>query len=93
MGDKVAFEWTQIEDEQAVIHVGEKPERVTIPDYARLLPNLIQRFTTKGVYDEANEHLSFIQGGGHGASHPHLVHEFVSSMWTDVLRFPMSINR
>src|SRR3954465_2289969 len=46
-GDKLAFEWTQIENEQAVIHVGEKPERVTVPDYAKLLPEPIQRFTTK----------------------------------------------
>jgi len=87
-GDKVAFEWTQIEDEQAVIHVGEKPERVTIPDYARLLPEPIQRFTTKGVYDETNEHLSFVQGGGHGGSHPHLVHEFVSSIVEERPSFP-----
>ena len=87
-GDKVAFEWTQIEGEQAVIHVGEKPERVTVPDYARLLPEPIQRFTTKGVYDETNEHLSFIQGGGHGGSHPHLVHEFVSSIAEGRPSFP-----
>jgi hypothetical protein len=33
------------------IHVGERPERVTVPDYARLLPAPIQRFTTRGVYD------------------------------------------
>jgi predicted dehydrogenase len=79
-GDKLAFEWSQIENERPLIHVGEKPERVSIPDYARLLPEPIQRFTTKGVYDEANAHLSFIQGGGHGGSHPHLVHEFVSSI-------------
>src|SRR6478672_7518991 len=44
-GDKVAFEWTQIENEQPVIHIGEKPERVTVPDYGRLLPEAIQRFT------------------------------------------------
>ena len=24
--------------------------------------------------------LSFTQGGGHGGSHPHLVHEFVSAL-------------
>jgi predicted dehydrogenase len=87
-GDKVAFEWTQIEGEPAVIHVGEKPERVTIPDYASLLPKPIQRFTTNGVYDEAHEHLSFIQGGGHGGSHPHLVHEFVSSIVEGRPSFP-----
>ena len=32
--------------------------------------------------DEA-QHLSFTQGGGHGGSHPHLVHEFVSSIAED----------
>ncbi|WP_330620836.1 hypothetical protein [Blautia pseudococcoides] len=25
-------------------------------------------------------HLSFKQGGGHGGSHPHLVHEFIRSI-------------
>jgi predicted dehydrogenase len=87
-GDKLAFEWTLIENEQCVIHLGEKPERVTIPDYARLLPKEIQRFTTKGVYDEGNAHLSFTQGGGHGGSHPHLVHEFVSSIIEGRPSFP-----
>lgn len=79
-GDKASFEWTRIEGEQSIIHVGEKPERVTVPDFAHLLPNSIQRFTTKGVYDSEHAHLSFIQGGGHGGSHPHLVNEFVISI-------------
>jgi predicted dehydrogenase len=87
-GDKSAFEWTQIENEDPVIHVGEKPERVKIPDYARLLPEPIQRFTTKGVYDEKHAHLSFIQGGGHGGSHPHLVNELVSSVVEGRPSFP-----
>jgi predicted dehydrogenase len=86
--EKSSFEWMQIEGEQPVIHVGENPERVTVPDYARLLPESIQRFTTKGVYDEANGHLSFIQGAGHGGSHPHLVHEFISSIVEDRPSFP-----
>src|SRR4029077_3815845 len=64
------------------------PERVTVPDYGRLLPQPIQRFTTKGVYDEGNAHLSFTQGGGHGGSHPHLVHEFVSSIVEGRASFP-----
>jgi predicted dehydrogenase len=87
-GDKMSFEWTQVEDEQPVTHLGEKPERVTIPDYARLLPEPIQRFTTKGVYDAEHAHLSFTQGGGHGGSHPHLVHEFVSSIVEGRASFP-----
>jgi predicted dehydrogenase len=87
-GDKTTFEWTLIENEPCIVHHGERPERVTIPDYAKLLPKEIQRFTTKGVYDEGNAHLSFTQGGGHGGSHPHLVHEFVSSILENRASFP-----
>jgi predicted dehydrogenase len=87
-GDKTSFEWTQIEGEDAVIHVGETPERVKVPDYARLLPEPLRGFTTKGVYDSEHAHLSFIKGGGHGGSHPHLVHEFVSSIVENRPSFP-----
>lgn len=80
-GDKVAFESPQIEHEPCILHRGEKPERVKVPDYAHLLPEPIQRFTTKGVYDDdAHQHLSFIQGSGHGGSHPHMAHEFIMSI-------------
>jgi hypothetical protein len=68
-----------------VIHTAKKPEheipaRVKVPDYAKLLPKEIQNFTTKGVYGDEETHLSFVQGAGHGGSHPHLVHEFVSAL-------------
>lgn len=80
-GSKKSFEWTQIEHEDSVVHTGEEPKRIKIPDYAQLLPKEIQHFTTAGVYDsDDNQHLSFIQGAGHGGSHPHLVHEFVSAL-------------
>ncbi|HEY4085799.1 MAG TPA: Gfo/Idh/MocA family oxidoreductase [Bryobacteraceae bacterium] len=87
-GSKTAFEWTQVENEQSIVHRGETPEKVTIPDYAHLLPKEIQRFTTKGVYDDEHAHLSFTQGGGHGGSHPHLVNEFVSSIVEGRPSFP-----
>ena len=57
-----------------------KEERIKIPDYAHLLPKEIASFTTNTVYNNENTHLSFTQGGGHGGSHPHLVHEFVRSI-------------
>jgi len=80
-GDKIAFEWPRIEHEPCVLHHGEKPERVTVPDFAQLLPKGIQRFTTKGVYDsDEKQHLSFIQGSGHGGSHPHLANEFLMAV-------------
>ncbi|RYF51190.1 MAG: gfo/Idh/MocA family oxidoreductase, partial [Cytophagaceae bacterium] len=77
-----------------VIHTAKKPEpeipeKVTVPDYGRLLPAEIAGFTTKGVYDaDEQQHLSFTQGGGHGGSHPHMVHEFVSAIIEDRDPFP-----
>ena len=85
-GSLKSFEWALIEGEEPVVHTAKKPEpqipqRVKVPDFAHLLPKEIQPFTTRGVYDaKEHAHLSFIQGGGHGRSHPHLVHEFVSAL-------------
>ena len=88
-GSKKTFEWTLVEHEQSVVHIGEVPERVSIPDYAHLLPEPIQSFTTGGVYDgDDNQHLSFIQGSGHGGSHPHLVHEFLTALAEKRQPFP-----
>jgi len=79
-GSKMAFEWPLIEHEPPVVHIGEVPHKVDVLDYAHLLPEEIQRFTTKGVYGKEQQHLSFIQGAGHGGSHPHMTHEFVMSI-------------
>ncbi len=85
-GTKKTFEWPLIEGEEPVLHTAKKPEpeipeRVKVPDYAHLLPEPIRMFTTKGVYDmKEHQHLSFTQGGGHGGSHPHLAHEFVTAL-------------
>jgi len=87
-GDKQSFEWTRVEQEHPIVHVGERPGRVTIPDFAHLLPDPIRRFTSAGVYSTENAHLSFTQGGGHGGSHPHLVNEFVSSIVQNRQPFP-----
>src|SRR6185437_11408324 len=85
-GSVKSFEWQQVEGEEPVIHTKglpepEIPQRVHVPDYAQRLPAPIQRFTTKGVYNvEDEQHLSFTQGGGHGGSHPHLVHAWLSAI-------------
>jgi predicted dehydrogenase len=85
-GSKKSVEWPLIEGKPLVVHTAKKPEpeipeEVESPDYAHLLPEPIQRFTTKGVYDtDEHQHLSFTQGAGHGGSHPHLVHEFISAL-------------
>lgn len=86
-GDRLGFEWPQLEDEKPLLfEMGPedgsrgrpiRATRIEVPDRADLLPLEIQPFTRQFVYEE---HLSFIQGGGHGGSHPHLVHEFVSAV-------------
>ncbi len=93
-GSKKSFEWPLIEGQDPVIHTAKKeeheiPQTVKTPDFAHLLPEPIQAFTTHGVYDLGeNQHLSFTQGSGHGGSHPHLVHEFVSAIIEDRDPFP-----
>jgi predicted dehydrogenase len=84
-GTKKSFEWTLVEGEKHVIHTAKKPEheiasKVEVPDFAHLLPKEIQQFT-RSIQDA--QHLSFIQGGGHGGSHPHLVNEFLSALAQD----------
>ena len=85
-GRSKSFEWQQVENEEPVIHtkstaekpLGEPeiPKRVKVPDYADLLPEPIRKFTQPAAIQDA-DHLSFLQGGGHGGSHPHLVHNFL----------------
>ena len=55
-------------------------QRIQVPDYGYRLPEEIAGYTTETIYNDENMHLSFKQGGGHGGSHPHMVHEFVRSI-------------
>lgn len=80
-GSRQSFEWSQVEHEQPIVHSGETPRRVQVPDYAQRLPEAVRSYTTRGVYDsKEHQHLSFLQGSGHGGSHPHLAHEFLSAL-------------
>lgn len=93
-GDKASVEWPLIEHEPLVMHRAKLPEpkipkHVKAPDFAKLLPKQIRPFTTNGVYGVGKKaHLSFTQGAGHGGSHPHLVHEFVSAVVENRDPFP-----
>ena len=88
-GSKKSFEWSLVEGEPHILHTAKLaehkiPKKITVPDYAKRLPKGIQKFTTKGVYDLGKKtHLSFTQGAGHGGSHPHLAHEFLSALVED----------
>ena len=93
-GSKASVEWPLVEHEPLVMHTAKLPEPkipkpVKAPDYAKRLPKGIQRYTTQGVYDSGKKtHLSFTQGAGHGGSHPHLAHEFVSALVENRDPFP-----
>jgi predicted dehydrogenase len=93
-GDKAAYEWPLIEGEEPILHTAKRPEpkipqRVKVPDYAKLLPKPLRPFTTHGVYGSGKDtHLSFTQGAGHGGSHPHLANEFIQALIADRDPFP-----
>ena len=81
-GDRASFEWQQVEGEDPVLHIkglpeSQIPKRVKVPDYAGRLPDSIRKFT--GAIHDAT-HLSFVQGGGHGGSHPHLAHNWLAAI-------------
>lgn len=89
-GTKKSFEWPLVQHEPPILHTAKKPEpeipsTVEVPDFADRLPEEIRRFT-RNVTDQ--EHLSFVQGSGHGGAHPHMVHEFVSALLEDRDPFP-----
>jgi predicted dehydrogenase len=92
-GTKKSFEWTLVEGEPHILHTAKKPEheiptKIEIPDFAHLLPEPIRPFT-RTIQDA--EHLSFIQGGGHGGSHPHLVNEFLRALVDDRDPWPNAV--
>jgi predicted dehydrogenase len=96
-GSKASFEWQQVETEEPVIHTKSTPEkplqepeipkRTKVPDFADRLPEPIRKFTMPQAIQDA-EHLSFLQGGGHGGSHPHLAHNFLMAVLGKQPAFP-----
>ena len=96
-GSKASFEWQLAENQQPLIHTKSSTERpisepeiaqeTTVPDFAHLLPEGIQKFTMPAAIQDA-DHLSFLQGGGHGGSHPHLVHAFIQAVLGKKAAFP-----
>jgi len=89
-GENACYEW-QMEDEDPMLFrmspvVPGKSrslsaERPGPPDRADRLPSSLRRFTRTFLLGTDDRHLSVEQGGGHHGSHPHLVHEFVRSIF------------
>lgn len=79
-GAAMSFEWEQLQDESHVIFDGgESARRIDVPETDELLIPEIAGFTKREKIDDPN-HVSFLQGAGHGGSHPHLVQEFVAAI-------------
>lgn len=94
-GEKATFEWEQIDkienplvfkmniNKKLTAENRGRPQsasRIAPIDRANLLPDAIAPFSKGVLYDETNPQKNFKVGGGHGGSHPHLVHEFVRSI-------------
>lgn len=92
-GSVRSFEWAQTAAGQHTIYLGEMPSTVAVPDFAHRLPEEVQSFTGAGVYsDEGDtEHRSFVQGGGHGGSHPHLAHRLLQAVRGEEPAFPGAV--
>ncbi len=101
-GEDACYEW-QMEGEPPILfkaagpaapgsHRPVKTSQPVPPDRADLLPPEAGKYTQRFVYGENEKHQSFVQGGGHHGSHPHMVHEFVRSIiekrnpWIDAVR-------
>lgn len=79
-GTKMSYEWDQIADEgSALFDGGENARRIVAPDTDELLIDELKSFTKREVILN-KDNVSFIQGSGHGGSHPHLVQEFIGSI-------------
>lgn len=88
-----SFEWAQNEAGSHILYLGEQAGRVEIPDFASRLPEEIRSFTTAGVYgaEGDSEHRSFVQGGGHGGSHPHLAHQLLMAVLGEAEAYPNAV--
>ncbi|MBR4866743.1 MAG: Gfo/Idh/MocA family oxidoreductase [Clostridia bacterium] len=92
-GSKASFEWGFSDGDDPYVTTADPAvpgvrgsvdhvAQVSLPNYHHTLPESIQRYTVGGDFDPLNPQLSLEKGhgGGHHGSHPHLVHEFVTSI-------------
>ena len=78
----MSFKWgaTKVDKKGHTIFTGiDDFTKFTAPDTAELLPKEIQKYTLRSAIKDPNQP-SFIQGSGHGGSHPHLCNEFVNAI-------------
>lgn len=82
-GDKMSFEWEQVIDDGHVLFTGiDDAEKIECPDTDAMLPAEVAAFTRRENITDKSQ-ASFRQGIGHGGSHPHLVHQFLTALAKD----------
>ena len=89
-----SFEWAQTEAGSHLLYLGEQVSTVDVPDFADRLPPEIQSFTREGVYGggaEDESHRSFVQGSGHGGSHPHLADRLIRAVLGETEAYPNAV--
>ena len=93
-GSKACFEWGFEDHSDPYITTAHPPveglrgsavdiQQTEMPNFHELLPEPIRKYTINTAeFDPLNPQLSLSKGrgGGHHGSHPHLVHEFVTSI-------------
>lgn len=91
-GSNTTFEWGHSDGSNPIITTMKPREsgrgnlteqnEIEVPNFYLDLPEELRRFTVGEGFDPLNpqESLKKGAGGGHHGSHPHLVHEFVSSI-------------
>ncbi len=84
IGEHRSFEWNQLEHEDPVVHT-----LAPVQNEIRWREVIAQRVPTPSRPDLLPSALAAYADGGHGGSHPHLVHEFVLSI---VEQRPSAIN-
>jgi predicted dehydrogenase len=88
-GENACYEW-QAENEDPVLYrmspvtPGQRRtpsvERPAPPDRVDALPEALRRYVRPFVHGKDERNIPMHLGGGHHGSHPHLVHEFISSI-------------
>lgn len=92
-GSRMSFEWGFADEDNPYVTTAlpcaeatrggrTLTEQITLPNPYQRLPQELQRFTVGSGYDPQNpqDSLQVGAGAGHHGSHPHLVHEFLSSI-------------
>jgi len=79
-GDKMSFEWEQTLGEGHTVFYGiDDFKKFHASDSVDILPQEIRKFSSRDQINDPSQP-SFIQGSGHGGSHPHLCQAFISAI-------------